>query len=741
MINDSSLTNSISWQQRANNYLIQGNYQKAANLYEQAIAAEPDVSSYYWYLGLMLLLQGQEAEAQMTWLLPMMQGDAEQVEQWTEELIQVLQTEAQRQEDLTNFAMAWAIRQHIREMRPADLTNLLHLINLAIKLERFTGDELTDLGIIDLLKSEQRVSLDIDLLLQLLQKVLDKAPLHPSSLELAKACLPHIQEPIPFLLVLVPASIEIAYTVGLPGLAAELIALGLPLNTYKAEILRHLAAFYQNSRNYVKGIETAKWCYAESQTLPEKVGALYLLMRGLLTTGAYWDEVWQTFDQQQSLLLALIEEQSLLSNPALIQRLFNVNSLCYYLQDEPQKNRQIQNQVAQLAQINVQNYAKEQAERYRQRSVANRTKPLKIGYLSHCFRSHSVGWLARWVFQHHNPDCCQVYTYFISYKERNDPLQEWYFQQADQAYKGGGDGTEIAEKIYQDEIDILIDLDSITLDTTCEILSLKPAPIQVTWLGWDASGIPAIDYFIADPYVLPDSAQTYYSEKIWRLPQTYIAVEGFEVDVPTLRRDQLEIPSDAMVYLSAQNGYKRHPHTVRLQMKILREVPNSYFLVKGFADEEAIQKLFSQIAEEEGVNSDRLRFLPMVASEAVHRANLGIADVILDTYPYNGATTTLEALWMGIPLVTRVGEQFASRNSYTMLVNAGVTAGIAWTDEEYVEWGVRLGTDAALRQEVAMQLWRSRQTAPLWNARQFTRELEAAYEQMWTRYLDSRHSL
>jgi predicted O-linked N-acetylglucosamine transferase (SPINDLY family) len=121
----------------------------------------------------------------------------------------------------------------------------------------------------------------------------------------------------------------------------------------------------------------------------------------------------------------------------------------------------------------------------------------------------------------------------------------------------------------------------------------------------------------------------------------------------------------------------------------------------------------------------------------MHRANLGIADVVLDTYPYNGATTTLEVLWMGIPLVTRVGEQFAARNSYTMMMNAGITEGIAWTDEEYVEWGIRLGKDAALRQQISWQLRQSRQTSALWNARQFTREMENAYEQMWQRYLEA----
>jgi predicted O-linked N-acetylglucosamine transferase (SPINDLY family) len=213
-------------------------------------------------------------------------------------------------------------------------------------------------------------------------------------------------------------------------------------------------------------------------------------------------------------------------------------------------------------------------------------------------------------------------------------------------------------------------------------------------------------------------------------------VDGFEVDVPTLRRDQLEIPADAIIYLSAQTGFKRHPDTIRLQMQIIKEVPDSYFLIKGLSDEATVQRFFTQLAEEAGIAPERLRFLPIVSNEYVHRANLQIADIVLDTYPYNGATTTLETLWMGIPLVTRVGEQFAARNSYAFLMNVGVTEGIAWTDEEYVEWGVRLGKDVSLRQQVAWKLRASRQTSPLWNAKQFTHEMENAYKQMWEKHLE-----
>ena len=736
------------WQQQAHQCLLRGDYSQAANLYEQAIEDEADTKSCYWYLGLMLLLQGQEAEAQTTWLLGMAEGEPEQVEQWTAELIEVLQAEAFRRGNLADYLLAWTIRQHIREINPSDINNLLHLIGLSILLDIYTGDELNSLGVIELLQSELTTEVELDLLMQVLKSILDCDPFHPSTLELAEACLPHVREPQAFVQLMIVACIEISSSSA--TLAASFGEIGRRLDFENLDIfqrltlLHHLAACYQNARQYEKGIELAKLCYSLSEELSDKVYSNYKILRGLMGAVGYWEEVCSVMKRHQSQLQALIDQQATSLIQTRVQSLWTTTFFFPYFQDRAKNNRQLQNQVAKLCQTNIEIYAREQVERFRQGNLARRNlgataQPLKIGYLSHCLGRHSVGWLVRWLFQYHDRDRFQLYTYFMAYRKKPiyDALEEFYVEQAHKAHQGSFFPGEMAEQIYQDEIDILIDLDSITLDFSVEVMALKPAPIQVTWLGWDASGLPAIDYFIADPYVLPESAQDYYSEKIWRLPQTYIAVDGFEVEVPTLRRDHLNIPSDAIIYLSSQVGYKRHPETARLQIKILAEVPNSYFLIKGGADKKAIERFFTQLAEEEGVDGDRLRFLSQDPSEAFHRANLGIADVVLDTYPYNGATTTLETLWMGIPLVTRVGEQFAARNSYTMMMNVGVTEGIAWTDEEYVEWGVRLGKDSALRQQIAWRLRQSRQTSPLWNAKQFTREMENAYEQMWQKYCDN----
>jgi predicted O-linked N-acetylglucosamine transferase (SPINDLY family) len=724
-----------NWKEEANKYLLQGKYTSAEKLYEEAIIREAHTVSHYWHLGLLLLLQGKEIEAQMIWMQAVEESE-EELDVNINELIEVLEKEAERRESITEYSLAWLIRQHIKEINPSYLNNLLVLIFLSIKLDKFSGDELSEWNVINVLQTENNLSVASDTLLVVLREVLEAQGLHPASLEFTEVALGYLPNTYNCLCVLLPIAMKIGNTFKRPRIAASYLELYLCREPDNLEVLRHVATFYQNAGNYSQGIEKARLCYSLSEELGDKISAIHLVLRGLMNAGGYWEAVESTCQELEYLFQEFIKVQPIELSETLTLRLLTPSFTIPHIKDSPVEFRKNHNKIADIFQSNIQAIYPCETERFqhikkKHQELYKSKKTLKIGYLSHCFRQHSVGWLARWLFQHHNKDEFKINTYFVNYKLTDDYLQEWYVNNSSQAHKLGIDTLEIAEKIYEDEIDILVDLDSITLDISSEVIALKPAPIQVTWLGWDASGIPAIDYYIADPYVLPDSAQNYYTEKIWRLPQTYIAVDGFEVGIPNLRRNELDIPSDAVVYLSAQRGYKRHPDTTRWQMKILKEVPNSYFLIKGSAEEESIRCFFYQIAEEEGVDCSQLRFLPDVASELTHRANLAIADVVLDTYPYNGATTTLETLWMCIPIVTRVGEQFAARNSYTMMINAGITEGISWTDEEYIEWGIRLGKDATLRREISWKLRQSRQTAPLWNGKKFTRDMEKAYEQMW----------
>ena len=424
-------------------------------------------------------------------------------------------------------------------------------------------------------------------------------------------------------------------------------------------------------------------------------------------------------------------------------KLIYVGITSFYFFDNPRDNNVMRQTLAQLGLRSVQSVFTPETEIYRNKihkRLSDRvhhelTPRLKIGYMTDFLYQHSIGWLVRWTLHHHNPEEFDVYTY--STFKPNDKLHDRLIEQYGEKIRHiPGKIKNITEQIQEDEIDILIDLGSLTESTNCVVTAVKPAPIQITWLGLDASQIPTVDYYLADRYSLPDEAQEYYSEKLIRMPHCYIAVDGFELDRPSLSRADFDIPDDAVIYLSGQTGAKRHPDNMKLQVKILRHVPNSYFLVKlRKMDEEVALNAFKTLAIEMGVESDRIKAIPSTPTSEIHRANLKIADIILDTYPYNGATTTLEALWCEVPLVTRVGQQFAARNSYSMLMNAGVTEGIAWTDDDYVNWGVMFGLNQELRDRVRWKLRQSKRTSPLWDARQFTRDLETVYQQIWESYL------
>jgi predicted O-linked N-acetylglucosamine transferase (SPINDLY family) len=743
------MTNSVKWQQQAQLWLEQENYNPAIALYEEAIAAEPHVKSYYWQLGLLLLLNNQEAEAQLVWLSALAEADAEQMARWEAELTQVLDTESDRREHLEDYETAWVIRQHLREVQPHHTTNLLQLLRLSAQLENLTADDLRISGILELLPTIP--SVESRQVLLTLKQVLHFLQSDPVILDFTAACLGSVENHNQLLGVILPSAIQIAYQCHHPKLGADLLELYLRVDSNNSEVLTHLANFYQNAHCFEAGIKTAQRCFDLAQSSVEQLIASHLIVRGYLTAGGHWQAATTAMERHKQLIRAVIAEHPLNLRPVEVTRLMTACNFLPYFQDNLQENHLLQNQLMALCQENSELQAKADGHddlvsghatkisEFQAITSIEKNQRLKVGYLSHCLGSHSVGWLARWLIQHHDRDQVELYGYFIN-ERNNDSLFDWYKNQMDAYYtltvKSANDRYSLAEQIRKDGIQLLVDLDSMTLDIAAQVVALKPAPVQVTWLGWDASGLPAIDYFIADPYVLPDWANEHYSEKIWRLPNTYIAIDGFEVNVPSLHRTQLDIPDDAVIYLSAQTGYKRHAETARLQLKILKEVPNSYFLIKGQSDQSSIQLFFEELAIAEGVNPNRLRFLPETAMESTHRANLAIADVVLDTYPYNGATTTLETLWMGVPLVTRVGETFSARNSYSMLMNVGITEGIAWSAEDYVEWGIRFGKDESLRQQVHWKLRQSRQTSPLWNAKEFTQEMEKAYQAMWTIYRD-----
>jgi predicted O-linked N-acetylglucosamine transferase (SPINDLY family) len=706
----------MTWQSIAYPFLLEKNYQRVAEIYEELIENAPDTVSHYWYLGVAYLLQNLQAEAQVMWQYVFSQGEPEAVKQWNRELEEVIDTEAKRQQNLGNFAAVDLLRYHLWEIIPNSINNLLAWANLLLDIEQFDPDNLLNYDFFQPLNNHP----DRELLLTVVLKMLA----YPSdlTLEFARQSLPYLQE---YTDRFIPDAFSVANRVAIeqysPAFSAEILRLCLQIRANDIALLEQLVNFNILAENLQNSLEAAYQFRALCPTPSLQLYSHYKIVAILLQWGV-WQEIDKIYPHYQRQLQESIDTGTISLEPLIQTSFLNLSTPLPYLDDLAQENRQITNRISEI-------FYQNSIQNERSRKIAKRSGKLRIGYIAHTLRGHSVGWLCRWLIHYHDREKFHLFLYTINQPE-DEITRKWFRDDRDtiRHYPHQQDAAKIAARIRDDHLDILVDLDSLTHNLTCQVLAQKPAPIQVTWLGWDASGLPTIDYYIADPYVLPDNAEEYYREKIYRLPETYLAIDGFEIGEPTLTRKDLNIPEDSIIYLSVQSGLKRHPRTIALQMKILQAVPDSYFLIKGVGNAEKLRALFADIALSEGVDPERLRFLPRDRDEPTHRANLAIADVVLDTYPYNGATTTLEVLWRGIPLVTRVGQQFAARNSYTFLRNAGIEAGIAFTDAEYIEWGIRLGSDRSLRQAIAEQLLANRTTSPLWQGEQFARQMEIAYQ-------------
>jgi predicted O-linked N-acetylglucosamine transferase (SPINDLY family) len=700
------------------------------NSYEAAISIDETIASNYWHLGIAYLLAGREDDAQAAWFTPLAMASEDDVDSLTNDLIEVLEQSAKNLAEMSDLESAWLLRQHIWTIAPDRVENILHSIYLAGKMCTLTTDALTQWQVHELLQTVTVESIDE----ALIEKVLGSLMFIESevSLEIIKSCLQVTGTQRKSTISKLMSTVLQVFNRRNTGLF--LVEIAEACNVFdpnNPSIIQILSYLYSGIGRYHDAAIIAEQYYQLASGVVEKLLGSYQIQRTHFTAGN-WDGAAARVELHRQLSTEIVQASPQDLHRGQCQGLIISSFFLPYTEDNPRANKVLQNKIASIYQYNIKPIDVE--IKFEESLLAKKTGCLRIGYLGSTLKGHSVGWLSRWLIHHHDRQSFQIFLYCLNLNEEDTFNHKWFRDKVDITSYLNGSAEEVAAQIKADEIDILIDLDSLTYDLSCLVMAQKPAPVQVSWLGWDSTGIPAVDYFIADPYVLPDDAQDYYQEKIWRLPQTYLAVDGFEISTPTLRREDLDIPADAVIYLSSQSGYKRHPDCIKAQMQIIKAVPNSYFLIKGMSDAATIENFFGKLASEVGISLDRLRFLDRDRDEYTHRANLAIADIVLDTFPYNGATTTLETLWMGIPMVTQVGQQFAARNSYTFMLNAGIEEGIAWNEQEYIDWGIRLGLDRELRYKIHGKLRSGRTTAPVWNAKQFTRNLEQAYQEMWGKY-------
>lgn len=414
----------------------------------------------------------------------------------------------------------------------------------------------------------------------------------------------------------------------------------------------------------------------------------------------------------------------------------------HYLRDSIEANSRLYKAIAPQYMEQFQQPPHPSISHYRLRDNRNNRgdRQLRIGVLSNHFQRHSVGWCSLAVIQELSFLTPDLYLY-VTGKLSPDDLTDRFHSFAAKFYRPSrfpnpmAYASDLLAEIRSDNLDVILDLDSLTVPVQVEILHARPAPICVSWLGFDAPFASPQNYWLGDWHSLPAGREENYCEQLVRMPNCFVAVAGFDriqTDRQALRKIH-RIAPDQIVYFCVAPGRKFNPDMARAQVAILAGVPDSLLIYKGRGDRSIVEAVYRQECDRLGVSRHRLKFLDLTYSEEEHRQIYDIADVLLDSYPYNGGTHTLESLWFNLPVVTRVGEQFLSRMGYSFLSSLGIKAGIARSWEEYVAWGVRLGRDTALRNALRNHLVESKQSdrlAPLWNPRQFARDMYATFEKL-----------
>jgi predicted O-linked N-acetylglucosamine transferase (SPINDLY family) len=700
---------------------------------------QKDVDSC-WQFCVESIIADDPDEAHASLLIPFLNIETEEEEELLQgSLMKYLQMTADRQEETGCIENSCKLMSFAQELFPEDINILLRLIDLAVQTRVFSFEMLVEKQLLLLLANARPESINQDRLYKVVQSSLR---LFTASLgdSLSESFFPNLTtlflektlQRYDALEMILAEAFLLAQQRHLTNLRVLILEACLEScdSKMRFRVMCQLSTATAFAGQYAKSMQIAEQLYEEfHQESPlHGIVASHHLFHCLMEAGN-WQRISIIAPIYQANIKKLTSSSCFDSEE--LGMMVTFGFLLNYIYDQPRLMHDIRNIVGKIVVPLSIAANRETAPPRSIKALVTCQKVLHIGYIASTLTKHSVGWLSRWVFSYHNHQDFKVFAYNVCGNDRDDFNRKYFQDRADQSHYFGMDAAAIVKQIQEDEIDILVDLDSLTSSVTYEVMCCKPAPIQVTWLGWDASGCPEIDYFIADPHVLPADAEEYYQTRIWRLPQTYIAIDGFEVDTPTKRCEDYGIPSDAIVYFCGQKSFKHHPDILRLQMQIIREVPNSYLLVKLRGDRDSLVKTYQSLANEVGISMDRLRFLDSDPDEYTHRANLNIADVVLDTFPYNGATTTLETIWAGVPMVTKVGQAFVARNSYAFLTNAGISEGIAYTDEEYINWGIELGTNSELRRQISGKMLYSRKTSPLWNAKQFTLEMESAYRKMW----------
>jgi len=357
---------------------------------------------------------------------------------------------------------------------------------------------------------------------------------------------------------------------------------------------------------------------------------------------------------------------------------------------------------------------------------------IRIGYFSADFREHPVGFLTAELYELHDRNHFEIYAFSYGL-ETNGEINRRIKTGVDYFYDvdlmSHQDIVELARSL---EIDIAVDLGGLTSEARTDIFAMSAAPIQLSYIGYlGTMGADYYDYLIADPVMIPKESQKYYAEKIVYLPSFQV---NDSKDLPpeiTLTRKDVGLPEEGFVFCCFNNTYKFTPTIFDSWARILKQVENSVLIV--YANNEASKANLSEEIKLRGVHPSRLIFgdsLPKPKYLARYRT----ADLFLDTHPYNAGTTASDALKMGVPMITYLGNSYQARMGASIVKALNLPELITNSPEEYEALAIELATNPEKMQAIKDKLASNLTTAPLYNTKLFVKNLESAYTTMYERH-------
>ncbi len=361
---------------------------------------------------------------------------------------------------------------------------------------------------------------------------------------------------------------------------------------------------------------------------------------------------------------------------------------------------------------------------------------LRIGYISGDFRVHAVHTFIRGILNSHDPDRFEVYCYFTGSKDAEDATTAQYEARADGFVRLFGlTPLACAQRIREDRIDLLVDLATYTENTRVAALAYRPAPVQIAYLGYPyTSGLEAMDYIVTDPYLDGPENARYFTERQLRLPESWITFDS-------LHEQQIDpvIPYDRnghVTFGTLNNIYKLNREVVAVWSRILHAAEGSRLVINSpHADFEAARESILAEFARHGIARGRIDIIWEKHPGGSHLRYYNDIDIALDPFPLTGGTTTIDAVWMGVPVVTRVGGIVPERLSYSILSNVGLDLGdlVAFTTEEYVAKALALAANPRRIRDLRRLMPQALKRSILCDPVRLTRHLEAAYVEAWNR--------